>query len=142
MGLGPTLLLADDRLRSAIASDGWTPVADVVPPPDERLPEVARTMEVVRRLAAAVREAVGAGAFPLVLAGNCNSCLGTVAGVGGESLGVVWFDAHADFDTPEDNVSGYLDVMALAMLTGTGWRAQRERVPGLTAIPERNVVLA
>jgi len=27
-------------------------------------------------------------------------------------------DAHADLDTPEDNVSGYFDVMALAMAHG------------------------
>lgn len=145
MGLGPTLLLADDRVRADVASRGWTPVGRVVSGPDERLPEVARSMEVVRRLAAAVRSTVEAGAFPLVLAGNCNSCLGTVAGLGDAGagpLGAVWFDAHADFDTPEDNVSGYFDVMALAMLTGSGWRAQRERVPGLAPIPEHHVVLS
>jgi arginase len=142
MGIGPTLLLADDRLRDAVAAHGWTPAARVVPPPDERRPEVARSMDVVRRLAGLVRAAVAEGAFPLVLAGNCNSCLGTVAGIGGEGLGAAWFDAHADLDTPEDNVSGYLDVMALAMLTGSGWRAQRAAVPGLVAIPERDVVLA
>ncbi len=32
--------------------------------------------------------------------------------------------------------------MALAMLTGAGWRAQRASVPGLPAIPERDVLLA
>ncbi len=32
--------------------------------------------------------------------------------------------------------------MALAMLTGSGWPAQRATVPGLTAVAERNVVLA
>jgi arginase len=142
MGVGPTLLLADDRLRAEVAAHGWSPVGHVVSPPDERRPEVARSMDVVRRLAVLVRAAVSAGAFPLVLAGNCNSCLGTVAGAGSDALGVVWFDAHADLDTPDDNVSGYFDVMALAMLTGSGWPAQRAMVPGLTAIPERSVVLA
>jgi arginase len=142
MGAGPTLLLADDRLPAAVAAHGWTPVGQVVSPPDERRPEVARSMDVIRRLAGLVRASAAAGAFPLVLAGNCNSCLGTVAGIGGDGLGVVWFDAHADLDTPDDNVSGYFDVMALAMLTGAGWRAQRASVPGLPAIPERDVVLA
>jgi arginase len=142
MGAGPGLLLADDRLRSVVASHGWEPVGHLVTPPDERRPEVARSMDVVRRLAAEVRAAVAAGAFPLVLAGNCNSCLGTVAGIGRPAPGVVWFDAHADFDTPDDNVSGYFDVMALAMLTGSGWPAQRASVPDLPAVPERHVVLA
>ncbi len=142
MGAGPSLLLAGDRLRSAVAAHGWEVVVRVVAPPDERRPEVARSMEVVRRLAAEVRAAVAAGGFPLVLAGNCNSCLGTVAGIGPAAPGVVWFDAHADLDTPEDNVSGYFDVMSLAMLTGSGWAAQRASVRDLPAVPERNVVLA
>jgi arginase len=55
---------------------------------------------------------------------------------------VVWFDAHADFDDPEENTSGYFDVMGLAMLTGRGWRALRQTIPGRQPIPERNVVLA
>lgn len=142
MGLGPTILGADDRMRAAIAAAGWSPVREVLSGPDERLPEVARSMDVVRRLVVAVRSAVAAGAFPLVLAGNCNACLGTVAGLDDESLGAVWFDAHADFDTTDDNVSGYFDVMALSMLTGRGWQGQRASVPGLTAVLERNVVLA
>jgi arginase len=54
----------------------------------------------------------------------------------------VWFGAHADFDDPEDSLSGSLDGMGLAMLTGRGWRALRETVPGLTPIDEDHVVLA
>jgi arginase len=54
----------------------------------------------------------------------------------------VWFDAHADFDTPEDNVSGFFDVMPLAMLTGSGWAAQAASIPGFRSLPEDAVVLA
>ena len=114
--------------------------ADVVPPMDPGLPEVRRTLELDQRLAERVRAAVAAGAFPLVLAGNCNSCLGTVGGVGADGLGVVWFDAHADFDTPEDNVSGFFDVMALSTLTGSAWQAQRATVTA--PVDEADVVLA
>jgi arginase len=114
--------------------------ADVVPGVDPSLPEVARTIELDRRLAERVRAAVAGGAFPLVLAGNCNSALGTVGGVGTDGLGVVWFDAHADFDTPEDNVSGFFDVMALSTLTGSAWQAQRAKIT--EPIPEEHVVLA
>lgn len=79
-----------------------------VPPVDETQPEVARTFQLTRRLAQRVAPARERNAFPLVLGGNCVSCLGTTAGVGdGEGLGVVWLDAHADFDTPEDNPSGF-----------------------------------
>jgi arginase len=127
MGRGPEVLAPD---------------APVVPPVDESLPEIARIFELDRRLAAAVREAKERGAFPFVLAGNCVSALGTTAGVGPEGLGVVWFDAHADFDTPDDNLSGFTDVMGLSILTGTGWKALRETIPGFAPIPEERVVLA
>jgi arginase len=42
----------------------------------------------------------------------------------------LWLDAHADFDTPEDNLTGFTDVMGLAILTGGCWRALRETIPG------------
>jgi arginase len=78
----------------------------------------------------------------LALAGNCSSAVGTVAGIGADRLGVIWFDAHADFDDPDENASGFFDVMALVMLTGRGWRALRESIPGHVPIAERNVILA
>ena len=65
-----------------------------------------------------VRAAVSHGRFPLVLAGSCNSCLGTLSGLGSTATGIVWFDAHGDFNTPETSPSGFLDGMALAMATG------------------------
>ena len=142
MGAGAARLVADELLRSGIETAGWTVSNDRVEPVEESDPEIARVMELVRRLAARVRLAVDEGAFPLVMAGNCNSCLGTVAGVGTQQLGVVWFDAHADFDDPDENTSGFFDVMGLAMLTGRGWQALRATIPNHAPIPESNVVLA
>jgi arginase len=69
-------------------------------------------------LAAHVQAAVESGAFPLVLAGSCVSSLGTLAGLRTEKIGVIWFDAHGDFNTPEISPSGFLDGMVLAMATG------------------------
>jgi len=105
MGAGATRLAGDELLRAAIETAGWRVGDDRVEPVEESGAEIARVIELVRRLAARVRLAVDEGAFPLVLAGNCNSCLGTVAGVGPQQLGVVWFDAHADFDDPDENTS-------------------------------------
>jgi arginase len=142
LGAGAATLAADAELRGGLEDAGWQVAASEIEPIDESEAEIARTIELVRRLAGSVREAIGQGEFPLVLAGNCTSCLGTVAGLGGEGLGVVWFDAHADFDDPEENTSGFFDVMGLAMLTGRGWRALRETIPGHRPIAEANVVLA
>ena len=77
----------------------------------------ARIEEVNRSLAGAVAAAVGLGAFPLVVAGNCNSCLGTLPALRPSGLGIVWFDAHGDFHTRETSISGNLDGMALALAT-------------------------
>lgn len=142
MGSGPISLAADDELRAGIEAEGWHVAQEEIEAVDESDPEIVWVIELIRRLAAKVRDTTSAGAFPLVLAGNCNSALGTMAGIGAEDLGVVWFDAHADFDDPEENESGFFDVMGLAMLTGRGWRALRQTIAGHHPIPEGNVILA
>lgn len=142
MGNGPLLLTSDEQFLAGIEQAGWTVHIEQVEPADETRPEIARVMELSRRLAARTRAAVTAGALPFVLAGNCNSALGTVAGLAHRGLGVVWLDAHADFDDPEENTSGFFDVMGLAMLTGRGWHALRHTIPGHQPINEPDVVLA
>ena len=142
MGLGASVLAADEDLRAGIEALGCDTRVVRVPPVDETLPEVARIFELDRRLARCVAGARDRGAFPLVLGGNCVSCLGTTAGARGDgALGVVWLDAHADFDTPEDNISGFTDVMGLAILTGGCWRALRETIPGFAVVDEGDVAL-
>jgi arginase len=140
MGLGPDELLARHGLRDELERRGFLVSGEEIPEPGAGT-AIARTIELDRRLAARVRAASEQYAFPLVLAGNCASCLGTVAGLDQERLGVVWFDGHADFDTPDDNLSGFFDVMALAMLTGAGWDALRESIPGFRPVDEQDVVL-
>jgi arginase len=111
----------------------------VVPGPEPRpVPnEVADSFEVIRSVRSAVSDAVGDGRFPLVLAVNCFTSLGTVTGAG-RDLGVVWFDAHGDFHTPDSTPTGFLDGMGLAMLTGDGWSELRE---GLRTVPAENAIL-
>lgn len=94
--------------------------------------EIAASMPVVRALAERVR----ALDFPVVLAGDCSSARGTVTGIGGR-VGVVSFDGHGDFPTPDTTESGFCDGMGLAMLTGSGLAALRA---GLAVVPEEHVV--
>jgi arginase len=85
---------------------------------------------------ALLAEAVAAHARPVViLAGNCSSCLGTLSAL--EAPGIVWFDAHGDFNTPETTISGALEGMSLSIATG-------HCHPELMArpVPEENVILA
>lgn len=98
------------------------------------IPELAGGKEEVRHLGA-VRDAcravseraaeiVSQGAFPLFLGGDHSISIGTVSGVAraaeGERTGVIWLDAHADFNTPETSPSGNIHGMPLAVLTGRG----------------------
>jgi len=111
----------------------------VVPGPEPRpVPnEVADSFEVIRSVRSAVSEAVADRRFPFVLAVNCFTSLGTVTGVG-RDLGVVWFDAHGDFHTPDSTPTGFLDGMGFAMLTGDGWPGMRK---GLQSVPAENAIL-
>jgi arginase len=103
--------------------------------------ELGAAFDVLRALAQTVRETVAAGRFPLVVAGNCSSAVGTVAGLGRDDLGVVWLDAHADFNTPDTTESGFLEGFGLALLTGSGFDAMRASIEGHLPIPEERVVL-
>lgn len=70
----------------------------------------------------------------VVLAGNCNSCLGTLSAL--DDPGIVWLDAHGDFNTPETTISGALEGMSLSIATGHCHRDMMAR-----PIAEENVVL-
>lgn len=100
-------------------------------------------VDVNRQISLAVREAREQGVLPVVLAGNCNSCLGTIAGCDDvERLGIVWLDAHPDFHTPQTSISGSLEGMALAAAVGHCHSELRERIGLERAVSEQDVVLA
>jgi arginase len=82
-------------------------------------------------LARIVREAVAAGELPLVTAGSCDASLGILAGLDDAGCGVVWVDAHADFNTPESTVSGFFAGMSLAIVTGHCYRSYWARIGGV-----------
>ncbi|MBN1203095.1 MAG: arginase family protein [Anaerolineae bacterium] len=78
---------------------------------------------------------------PLILAGDCTSAIGAAKGLlGDDGLGVVWLDAHGDFNTPETSPSGFLGGMPLAMLAGRGEQHLMAGVE-LPPLSEKNIVL-
>jgi arginase len=129
VGAGPTRLL-EDGLEAALRQAGLRTSLRLIDPVDEFEGEIGRTFELKRRISAQVRDARAAGAFPLVLAGNCNSEVGAWSGLGAYSAGLIWFDAHPDFDTPDEHRSGYLDGMGVATLAGQCWRNLTATIPG------------
>ena len=103
--------------------------------------EVGTSFAVARQIAEKVRHAVSSGAFPLVLAGGCISCVGTIAGLGTPSPAIIWLDAHGEFITPETTISGFLDGMALSTTVSRCWGKLAATVPGFCPVPERQVAL-
>lgn len=140
MGRGPEHLIEGgipDRLRSCghevrmVSIEATNPFST----------ESAIAFELSRLLATHVSAACNAGRLPIVFAGNCLSCLGTLAGVGPAQTGVIWFDSHGDFNTPETTRSGFLDGMALAVATGRCWTTMAQTIPGFEPVGESSVVI-
>src|SRR6266487_2796868 len=75
-----------------------------------------------KELAQLVRQAIAAQQLPLVLAGSCDVSLGILAGFDHARCGVIWVDAHGDFNTPDSTVSGFFAGMSLAIVTGHCYR--------------------
>jgi arginase len=74
-----------------------------------------------RRVAGAVATSVQGGHFPLVLGGDHSLSLGSVRGAAKhKKVGVIWVDAHADFNTDKTTPSGNIHGMPLAALAGFG----------------------
>jgi arginase len=103
--------------------------------------EAGAAFELIELVAERVRTAVAEAAFPVLLSGSCFAGLGMASGLDEESLGVVWFDAHGDFNTPESTIDGYFDGMPLAILTGGAWPNLVDRA-GVRTVSESAVVLA
>ena len=67
------------------------------------------------------KQAVEQDFIPLFLGGDHSIAIGTIGGVTHqEPVGVIWVDAHGDFNTPETSRSGNVHGMPLATLMGKG----------------------
>ena len=78
------------------------------------------------RAAAEQVAALPEGTFPLTLGGDHSVSMGTVTGnalrgnPAGERMGLIWVDAHTDYNTPHSSPSGNIHGMPVAALTGRG----------------------
>lgn len=93
-----------------------------------KLKHVAEIAQACGELATEVRGVLEAGEFPLVIGGDHAIAIGTISGVAAhhhfaadsKQIGLIWFDAHADMNTPETTPSGNIHGMPLAVLLGHG----------------------
>lgn len=78
--------------------------------------------------------------FPVVLSGNCNAVLGSLAAINDLNAGVIWFDAHPDLNTPETSLTGYLDGMPLATALQLGLKEVADQI-GTPKLKPANLLL-
>ena len=97
------------------------PIAETCAITDARLKYIDCIVPMARRAAGAVATSVQAGHFPLVLGGDHSLSLGSIRGAAKiKRVGVIWVDAHADFNTQATTPSGNIHGMPLAALCGQG----------------------
>jgi arginase len=139
MERGPSLLRGlglRDRLaaRPGLAGVTWLDHGDAANEPgwaadsDPRAKNLELIAAYLGRLATHVQTGLvqgdGGDALLLVLGGDCTSHAGAVAGIHrarpGIRLGLAWFDAHGDFNTPDTTPSGNVWGMPFAMTCGIG----------------------
>ncbi len=89
------------------------------------------------------------GYLPVGLLANCSSLAGMLSGLqhsgpGGRPVrvGLVFIDAHADFNTPETTLSGMLGGMPVAIAAGMGLTRMRLKAGLDPALPGRHIVEA
>jgi arginase len=93
---------------------------------NEKLKYVREISNACEELAREVEAILTGGHLPLVLGGDHSIAIGSFGGAAsyykerGETLGLIWFDAHADMNTPESTPSGNIHGMPLATLLGYG----------------------
>jgi len=137
--MGPSAIrlagLRDKLSALGIDSDDLYPPIQVPPqeyidPASELNREGAKhlgpILDACSQLATHVETVLRAGDFPLILGGDHSIALGSLAGVSaaqtgaGKRLGVLWVDAHGDFNTVETSPSGNIHGMILAASCGYG----------------------
>jgi len=139
--IGPAALRVA-RLQQRIERLGY-PVRDLgdmrlerpksMPQADEKLKYVREISNACQQLADEVKAILEADELPLVLGGDHSIAVGSFSGAASyfkqrnETLGLIWFDAHADMNTPDTTPSGNIHGMPLAALLGYG-------VPELTNV--------
>ena len=106
------------------------------------LDHIIETAELMKEILAKV---IKENCFPLILGGDHSINIGTMAGLrslnGGGKTGLIWIDAHADFNTPETTMSGNIHGMPLAVNTGRGDKRLTDIGPTPNMIEENTVII-
>ena len=116
-------------------------------PEDQRVEEPTINLGLIGgEIAKAVAEGRRDGQPVLVVGGNCAITPGVVGGLQeahglASRIGLVWFDAHGDFNTPRTTLSGMLGGMPVAVAAGLAWPRWRELSLQAAPLPTDRIVM-
>lgn len=97
------------------------PIAEMCKITNPKLKYLDCIVPMSRRVAGAVATTIQGNRFPLVLGGDHSLSIGSIRGAARQKkLGLIWIDAHGDFNTAETTPSGNIHGMSLAILAGLG----------------------
>ena len=110
---------------------------------DSKLRNLEEIIHLSENLASKVSESIENSHIPLVLGGDHSIAIGTLAGLGNkyENLGVIWFDAHADINTPDTTPSGNIHGMPLAVSLGLGHERLTQIASYAPKIKKENIII-
>jgi arginase len=135
--------IADLGYKVQDAGNVFTPEPEERRPKDAKLKYVDEVLEACKNLADRVEKARRDNATPIVLGGDHSIAIGTQAGLHrvGKRRGMIWFDAHADFNTHETSPSGNIHGMPVSAVLGLGHERLANFDQKGPKLDPRNVVL-
>jgi arginase len=110
---------------------------------DDSLKNLSTVVATNQLLSTVISSIYQAGEFPLVIGGDHSVALGSISAVATleEDLGVIWVDAHGDFNTAKTSESGNIHGMILAALVGKGEESLVKLHVDQVKIKKENVVI-
>jgi arginase len=128
MGLGPLALLSAG-LKERLDRQGFTTSVSQLEPAGDFPAEIATAFDLHHVVKRNVQSSVERGHLAIVLAGNCNTgVVGCLAAHDADDVGLFWFDAHSDAETPETSSSGFFDGMGFAVALQECWKPKLEEL--------------
>lgn len=141
-----TAALTQHGTFDALTVDGITATFAPATLPEKTGDQVTDVARLGDSIADNVRDGLVAGEPVLVLGGNCNALPGVLGGFqrahgANVRVGLVWFDAHGDFNTPKTTITGRLGGMPVAAAAGLCFPAWRDIAGMVTPLPTDRIVM-
>ncbi len=122
-------------------------IIEPVFPEDERTGNPTDDLGVIcGSIAEAVADARRDGKAVVMVGGDCSHIVGVLGGLQDAhgptaKVGLIWFDAHGDFNTPSTTLSGMLGGMPVAVAAGLAYPRWREGAHMQAALPTDRILM-